>query len=258
MKKTIIKIYAFVLIVLITIPSIGRNIEDTGSNNSLSRENPLNPSDRIKNSTLRRQRASNGITVNKASKKTYKKPEQKNKREIRKPQTPKSSRKQHNSYQSKNKPAVNNLKIQPKPESIRKQYSPRSSKNRPAAKNFKLNVRALAAGNAAKEKTGSAQLKPCEKELTSYLNYKDYKVLKSGSSVNKPNESYKIRYDKKTTLTITPLSEDQERVRVRVQWDTKGEPKLSKELYFKRGKRSIISGPRERDGGMYLMSLEIQ
>ncbi len=101
-------------------------------------------------------------------------------------------------------------------------------------------------------------MKKCEKDLTSYLDYNDYKLLTSGSKVTKIKSSYKIKFSNGRSVTITPVNDDNGKIKANVAWNVPGNRGWSKTLNFKKGKRSIISGPKDKKGGMYLMSLEIK
>jgi len=131
-----------------------------------------------------------------------------------------------------------------------------------AAKNVTLNINAriLVARKTknGKNKTANARLKKCEKELTSFLDYNDYKVVKTGSKSTKLKSSFKINFSKGRSVSITPISNDNGRIKSRVIWNIPGKKGWSTTLNFKQGKRSIVSGPKDNNGAMYLMSLEIK
>ncbi len=128
------------------------------------------------------------------------------------------------------------------------------------AKNAKLNINArilFASQTTQKNKSANSQLENCEKELTGYLDYNDYKLLQSGSKTTKIKSSYKIKFSRGGSVKITPLSSNNGRIKAKVVWNVPGKKTWSKTLNFKKGKRSIISGPKDKKGGMYLMSMEI-
>jgi len=122
-----------------------------------------------------------------------------------------------------------------------------------------INARVLMARKTKgdKNKGNSSRLEKCEKDLTSYLDYNDYKLLKSGSKATKIKSSYKIKFSNGRSVTITPVSDDNGKIKAQVAWNVPGSRAWSKTLNFKKGKRSIISGPKSKKGGMYLMSMEI-
>jgi len=127
-------------------------------------------------------------------------------------------------------------------------------------KKIKLSISArilFASKTVRKNKKSTARLKKSEKELTGYLDYNDYKLIKSGSKAVKLKKSFKIRFSQGGSVKITPLSCDNRRIRAKVVWHVPGKNAWSTTLNFKKGKRSIISGPKDKNGGMYLMSLEI-
>ena len=130
-----------------------------------------------------------------------------------------------------------------------------------SAKNAKLNINArilFASKNIKKNKSAKSHLKSYEKELTGYLDYNDYKLLKSGSKKTKINATYKLKLARGGTVKITPVSSEDDRIKANVVWNVPGANAWSTTLNFKKGKRSIISGPKDKKGGMYLMSMEIK
>ena len=127
-------------------------------------------------------------------------------------------------------------------------------------KKIKLSISArvlFASKTVQKNKKSKSCLKNGEKELTGYLDYNDYKLIKSGSKTVKLKKSFKIRFSQGGSVKITPQSYENGRIRAKVVWHVPGKSAWSTTLNFKKGKRSMISGPKDKNGGMYLMSLEI-
>jgi len=125
-------------------------------------------------------------------------------------------------------------------------------------KKIKLNVTAkIILAVKTKGKSSSVGLDGSEKDLTSYLDYNNYQVLKSQSKTLKLKKSFKVRFAQGASVKITPLSENEGRVKVKVVWSIPGQRSWTTTLNFKCGKRSIISGPKKKKGGMYIMSLLI-
>jgi len=129
-------------------------------------------------------------------------------------------------------------------------------------KEYQIDARILISGEAARKKgkTGFSQLNSSEKELTAFLGYRDYRLVKKSGDKVKQGKKCIITFDKKKSVTVTPLSESPDRVKLAIEWKIPGEEKQrwKKLLYFKRNHRSLIGGPHIDGGGMYLLSLEIQ
>ncbi len=143
---------------------------------------------------------------------------------------------------------------------VKKQKENKYVSNLTKPRKIKLNISArilFASKTVQKNKKSAAQLKKSEKELTGYLDYNDYKLIKSGSKTVKLKKSFKIRFSQGGFVKITPQSYENGRIRAKVVWHVPGKSAWSTTLNFKKGKRSIISGPKDKNGGMYLMSLEI-
>ena len=144
----------------------------------------------------------------------------------------------------------------------KKTIKQKNNRSTVTTKNVTLNInaRVLIARKTKgeKKKKSSSRLNKCEKDLTSYLDYNDYKLLTSGSKATKIKSSYKIKFSNGRSVTITPVNDDNGKIKANVAWNVPGNRRWSKTLNFKKGKRSIISGPKDKKGGMYLMSLEIK
>ena len=128
-------------------------------------------------------------------------------------------------------------------------------------KKVELNINArvlFASKNIKKNKSTKSHLKSYEKELTDYLDYNDYKLLKSGNKNIEINGTYKLKLARGGSVKITPLSSEDDRIKANVVWNVPGAKAWSTTLNFKKGKRSIISGPKDKKGRMYLMSMEIK
>jgi hypothetical protein len=127
---------------------------------------------------------------------------------------------------------------------------------------YHIDARIFISGEAARKKgkTGFSQLKNNEKELTAFLGYRDYRLIKESEKTIKIGNQYVINIDKTKSVTVTPLSESPARVKLAIEWKIPGEEiqRWKKLLYFKRNHRSLIGGPHIEGGGMYLLSLEIQ
>jgi len=143
---------------------------------------------------------------------------------------------------------------------VKKEKENKRVANLTKPKKIKLSISArilFASKTTQKNKKSTSRLKKSEKELTGYLDYNDYKLIKSGSKTVKLKKSFKIRFSQGGSVKITPQSYENGRIRAKVVWHVPGKSAWSTTLNFKKGKRSIISGPKDKNGGMYLMSLEI-
>ena len=120
---------------------------------------------------------------------------------------------------------------------------------------FNISARILLASKN-KSKHSAAHLNSSEKELTAYLDYKNYTLLKSESKSVVVNKQFKIRFATGGSVKIIPLSNHSGKIKAKVVWNVPGQRTWSTTLNFRLGKRSIISGPKKKDGGMYIMSLE--
>ena len=143
---------------------------------------------------------------------------------------------------------------------VKKEKESKRVSNLTKPKKIKLSISArilFASKITQKNKKSASQLKNGEKELTGYLDYNDYKLLKSGSKTVKLKKSFKIKFSRSGSVKITPLTSENGRIRAKVVWHVPGKSAWSTTLNFRKGKRSIISGPKDKNGGMYLMSLEI-
>ena len=127
---------------------------------------------------------------------------------------------------------------------------------------YQIDTRIFISGEAARKKgkTGFTQMTSEEKELAAFLGYRDYSLLKKSGQIIKKGKKYIVKFGKKKSVTITPLSESPDRVKLAIQWNIPGEEpqRWKKLLYFRRNHRSLIGGPHIEGGGMYLLSLEIQ
>jgi hypothetical protein len=127
---------------------------------------------------------------------------------------------------------------------------------------YHVDARVFISGEAARKKgkTGFKQLTDVEKELTAFLGYRDYRLISKGEKTISQGGEFTVNFGKQKSVTVIPLSESPERVKLSIEWKIPGEEDEAwrKLLYFRRNHRSLIGGPHIEGGGMYLLSLEIE
>jgi hypothetical protein len=127
---------------------------------------------------------------------------------------------------------------------------------------YRVDARVFISGEAARKKgkTGFKQLTDDEKDLTAFLGYRDYRLISEGEKTISQGNKFTVNFGKKKSVTVIPLSESPERVKLSIEWKIPGEEdqRWRKLLYFRRNHRSLVGGPHIKGGGMYLLSLEIE
>lgn len=125
-----------------------------------------------------------------------------------------------------------------------------------AEKTYTINARVLAAGEAAKGKKAT-QLKPAEKEMANMLSYKNFAAVASGSKSVTLGTTYTLTFSGRNTVKVTPLSVEENRIKVKIVWHIKGAKPWKKTLQFTSGNTSMVGGPPAPQGGTFILSLTI-
>ncbi|MCX7847455.1 MAG: hypothetical protein N2595_05465 [bacterium] len=129
----------------------------------------------------------------------------------------------------------------------------------PPSPTFTLNARVFVTGKAARQQgpVGTTQLKGTERGLTTYLTYRDYRLVQKGSSSVTLNQPFSLPLQDNVTLSITVISFNRDLIKIQVLWKLPGLPDLNTKLNVVRNRPAMIGGPRHPAGGIYLLSLTI-
>ena len=138
-----------------------------------------------------------------------------------------------------------------------------SSSDDAAETNYLVDARVFISGEAARGEGGEVgkdQLSEKEKELTLFLAYRDYLLMKKKQQTVVKDQAVSVVFAENKSVRITPLSESAERIKLMIEWKIPGEEdnRWRKLLYFRKKYRSLVGGPKIDGGGMYLLSLEVQ
>ena len=127
------------------------------------------------------------------------------------------------------------------------------------AKQYQIDARVFISGEAARAKGGSGltALKPAERSMASFLGYRDYKLLTSGTRSVKLNQPLTLSFTGGKSVSIIPVKDSDDRVTLEIKWDVKGD-RWRKNLFFKRNSRTMVGGPKADGGGMYLLSVLVK
>jgi len=128
----------------------------------------------------------------------------------------------------------------------------------PAA--FTLNARVFITGKAARQHgtVGTAQLKGSERELTTYLTYRDYRLIQKGSATVSPNQTFTLNLPGNASVAVTVVSSNRDLIKIQVAWKLPGQQDLVTKLNVVRNRATMIGGPRHPAGGIYLLSLTVK
>jgi len=128
----------------------------------------------------------------------------------------------------------------------------------PAA--FTLNARVFITGKAARQHgtIGTAQLKGSERELTTYLTYRDYRLIQKGSATVSLNQAFTLNLPDNASVAVTVVSSNRDLIKIQVVWKLPGQQDLNTKLNVVRNRATMIGGPRHPAGGIYLLSLTVK
>jgi len=120
---------------------------------------------------------------------------------------------------------------------------------------FLIQSRVFLAGKPAKKMgaQGMKQLTKKEKNAASYLPYRNYKLLTTQEKSILLNQQTIIKFNTKSSVTITPQRSKSGRLKIKLLWKLSGEKAWKKTLFFKKNSKTLIGGPKN-----YLLSLEIK
>jgi len=127
---------------------------------------------------------------------------------------------------------------------------------------YTIDARIFISGEAARTggEIGKTQLTEKEKELTLFLAYRDYRLLKENKQSVPVNKAVTVKFADDKSVRITPLSESSDRIKLMIEWKIPGEEenRWRKLLFFRKNYRALVGGPKIDGGGMYLLSLDIK
>ncbi len=129
-----------------------------------------------------------------------------------------------------------------------------------AAKTYGLNARVFITGKAARQEgtVGTTQLKGTERDLTTYLTYRDYRLIEKGAATVSTNEPLTLKLSDNASAAVTVISSVRDLIKVQIVWKVPGQQELNTKLNVVRNRATMIGGPRHAAGGIYLLSLTVK
>lgn len=130
----------------------------------------------------------------------------------------------------------------------------------PQSPAFSLNARVFITGKAARQHgpVGTSQLKGSERELTTYLTYRDYRLVQKGAATVSLHQPLSLQLPDNASLAVTVISFNRDLIKIQVVWKLPGRPDLNTKLNVVRNRPAMIGGPRHPTGGIYLLSLTVK
>lgn len=140
------------------------------------------------------------------------------------------------------------------------QPKPQAPPAQPASSSFSLNARVFITGKAARQQgpVGTSQLKGTERELTTYLTYRDYRLVQKGAATVALNQPLSLQLPDNASAAVTVISSNRDLIKIQVVWKLPGQPDLNTKLNVVRNRPTMIGGPRHPAGGIYLLSLTVK